>query len=175
MNTKKFSEAMGELDTKYIEKAMNYQAKKKKKGWLKWGFMAACLCLALAAAFVIPSLTSAIPGSELQSGSVADYPAMIMVNNRIYEDSGEVFDTPAFAGQDGQITSSCDSVPAENNQSNFGSGYPYRYGENDTIYVLLEDGWHVFKPFKHGGSENVNMENLSEQEKMELDPNYNAD
>ena len=30
MNTKKFSEAMGELDIGYVEKAMNYQAKKKK-------------------------------------------------------------------------------------------------------------------------------------------------
>lgn len=56
MNTKKFSEAMGEIDTKYIEKAMNYQAKKKKNGWLKWGAMAACLCLVAVGAFTIPHL-----------------------------------------------------------------------------------------------------------------------
>lgn len=45
MNTKKFSEAMGEIDSKYVDEAIRYQRKKKKQGWLKWGVMAACFCL----------------------------------------------------------------------------------------------------------------------------------
>ena len=53
MNTKKFSEAMGELDIKYVEKSMNYQAKKNKKGWLKLGAMAASLAVAIAAFSVL--------------------------------------------------------------------------------------------------------------------------
>lgn len=45
MNTKKFSEAMSEIDDKYVEEAIQYQSKKKKQGWLKWGAMAACFAL----------------------------------------------------------------------------------------------------------------------------------
>ena len=32
MNTKKFSEAMGEIDNKYVEEAIRYRATKKAKG-----------------------------------------------------------------------------------------------------------------------------------------------
>ena len=165
----KFSEAMGEIDSKYVEKAINYQSKQKRHSWLKWGAVAACLCLVLVAVFIISTLFPTITDNEAQIGAIADNAAFIMVDNRLYKDSGEVFDIPVSVGQDGQITSSCDNVPTENNQSNFGTGYSYQYGENDSIYVLLEDGWHVFKL---SGSENINMDNLSEQEKMEIDPNY---
>ena len=43
MNTKKFSDAMSELDTKYIDEALNYKKKVKKPVWVKWGAVAACL------------------------------------------------------------------------------------------------------------------------------------
>ena len=47
MNAKKFSDAMSELDTKYVDEALNYKKKagkkKKKQNWTKWGAMAACL------------------------------------------------------------------------------------------------------------------------------------
>lgn len=45
MKTEKFSEAMSELDDKYVEKAINYQARKRKPMWIKWASMAACFCL----------------------------------------------------------------------------------------------------------------------------------
>ena len=45
MNTKKFSEAMGEIDGKYVERAVNYQPKKKKQNFFKWFSMAACFFL----------------------------------------------------------------------------------------------------------------------------------
>lgn len=45
MNAKKFSDAMSELDSKYIDEALNYKKKAKKPGWVKWGAMAACVCL----------------------------------------------------------------------------------------------------------------------------------
>lgn len=34
MNAKKFSDAMSELDTKYVDEALNYKKKAKKPGWL---------------------------------------------------------------------------------------------------------------------------------------------
>lgn len=45
MNAKKFSDAMSELDTKYVDEALNYKKKVKKPIWVKWCAMAACLCL----------------------------------------------------------------------------------------------------------------------------------
>ena len=45
MNVKKFSDAMSELDTKYVDEALNYKKKDKKPIWIKWGAMAACLCV----------------------------------------------------------------------------------------------------------------------------------
>ncbi len=43
MNAKNFSDAMSELDSKYIDEALNYKQKAKKPGWIKWWAMAACL------------------------------------------------------------------------------------------------------------------------------------
>ena len=54
MNAKKFSDAMSELDSKYIDEALNYKKKAKKPVWIKWGAMAACLCLIVAGAFTLP-------------------------------------------------------------------------------------------------------------------------
>ena len=54
MNTKKFSDAMGELDTKYVEEALNYQKKTKWTGWRTWGATAACL------AVIIITVTTAV-------------------------------------------------------------------------------------------------------------------
>ena len=45
MNAKKFSDAMSELDSKYVDEAINYKKKAQKSVWVKWGVMAACLCL----------------------------------------------------------------------------------------------------------------------------------
>ena len=46
MNVKKFSDAMGELDSKYVEEALGYRRKARKPGWVKWGALAACLAIA---------------------------------------------------------------------------------------------------------------------------------
>ena len=61
MNAKKFSDAMSELDDKYIDEAINYKKKVKKArkktnkhSLIKWGAMAACLCLIVAGAFTLP-------------------------------------------------------------------------------------------------------------------------
>ena len=74
MNTKKFSEAMGEIDSKYVEKAMNYQAKKKKNSWLKWGAMAACLCLVIGGVFFYVNQGDTKPGAGGDPEPIGGYP-----------------------------------------------------------------------------------------------------
>lgn len=55
MNAKLFSEAMSEVNDKYYEEAENYQH--KKRGWTKWGTLAACLLLAFIMS--VPALAAA--------------------------------------------------------------------------------------------------------------------
>ena len=62
MNAKKFSDAMSELDSKYIDEAFNYKKKAKKPVWVKWGAMAACLCLIVVAIISVPSMLN--PGGN---------------------------------------------------------------------------------------------------------------
>lgn len=64
MNTKLFSEAMNEVNDRYYEEAANYQVKKKKNGWLKWGAMAACLCLVVVGALFITNEQSDPQGNS---------------------------------------------------------------------------------------------------------------
>jgi len=56
MNSKKFTEAMSEINNKYVDEAISYKKKAKKPAWLKWGAMAACLCLVVGLA--IPMLNN---------------------------------------------------------------------------------------------------------------------
>lgn len=53
MNVKKFSDAMSELDTKYIDEALNYKKTAKRPVWLKWGTIAACLCVIISLSVII--------------------------------------------------------------------------------------------------------------------------
>lgn len=61
MNSKKFTEAMNEIDNKYVDEAIGYKKKVKRPVWLKWGAMAACLCLIIAGTVVIPHFTETTP------------------------------------------------------------------------------------------------------------------
>ena len=42
MNTKLFSDAMSEIEDRYIHEALQYKNKRKKSGWIKWSVAAAC-------------------------------------------------------------------------------------------------------------------------------------
>ena len=59
MNVKKFSDAMSELDTKYVDEALNYKKKAKRPNWIKWGAIAACLAFVLMIG--IPQLIDVLP------------------------------------------------------------------------------------------------------------------
>lgn len=55
MNAVQFSDALGEVNDKYVMEAIAYE-RRRKRGWLKWGAWAACLGLILTAAI------AALPG-----------------------------------------------------------------------------------------------------------------
>lgn len=65
MNSKNFSEAMNELDSKYVDEAINYKKKVKQSVWIRWGAMAACLCLLIVGGVMFTHNNSNIPNPEL--------------------------------------------------------------------------------------------------------------
>lgn len=73
MNAKQFSFALGKVDDKYIMESAAYQ-RKKKTGWRKWGMMAACFCLLLTAAAMLPGVLKGPGGVLPPSGPVVAGP-----------------------------------------------------------------------------------------------------
>ena len=143
MNAKTFSDAMSALDTKYIDEALNYKKKAKKPIWVKWGVMAACLCLILCAA-VIPRLwkNSAPPVS-------GDLAPMVYVNDTLYQVVDPQPDLTDKEGRFiylGEIESKVSSSqePKENFQANddIVGAKVYQY-END-IVVLIDSQYFLY-------------------------------
>lgn len=101
MNAMKFSAALGNVRDDYVSEAIAYQGKRKRHSWLKWGAMAACLCLI--AGIVIPVINHKGNLGPVQNISALGY------NGRFYEavDIPEVLEkyglpseiTPDMAGE----------------------------------------------------------------------------
>lgn len=81
MTNEKLYEVLGDINEKHVKEAREYR-KAKKPVWLKWGAMAACLCLV--AVFAIPMVfhPSAEPSDDtMRSG---DGPSSLTVNGVKY-------------------------------------------------------------------------------------------
>ncbi|MCD8085795.1 MAG: hypothetical protein LUF28_05640 [Clostridiales bacterium] len=66
MNTKEFSEAMGELDNRYVEEAVRYKRAVRPR-WAAVGAIAACLCLVICIA-AAPYLTESAGNTDAGAG-----------------------------------------------------------------------------------------------------------
>ena len=84
------------VDSTLIEKAENCTVK-KNKAWLKWGALAACLCLVVLGSVVIPKITNKNPASipavddgQTGNSSHAIYTDRIMLPECTDSDSDEV-------------------------------------------------------------------------------------
>ena len=86
--------------------------------------------------------------SDSAESGIAIAPAhAVMLEGVVYFDTGTASDTDPSAAPDGTITSTVDSdsFPTEDGQSNFGTGYAYRYGSTDgTLEVLMDGTWWIF-------------------------------
>lgn len=73
---------------------------------------------------------------------------MVMVNGKLYYDTNRESAVDGRCGNvDGAITSTVDAsqIPTEDNQSNFGDGFGYQYGADDTIEIYINEKWIVFE------------------------------
>lgn len=81
MRKNRISESIGKINTKYVDEATTYTGETKavrRPVWMKWGAIAACLCLVVAAMVAVPNLfgNNAIKDgsiiSDFKLGSFAD-------------------------------------------------------------------------------------------------------
>lgn len=73
---------------------------------------------------------------------------MVRVNGKLYYDTGRESTVSGRCGNmDGEIASTVDGteIPMEDDQSNFGSGFGYQYGADDTIEIFMNEKWFVFE------------------------------
>ena len=158
MNAKKFSDAMSELDTKYVDEALNYKKKAKKPIWVKWGAIAACLCLIAVAIITVPSILPSQDGD----GTITDAPPMVYVNDTLYKQStkqtsyNELKDDFVYLGviesditnlQNNSNGNASDGIPKENFQANHPivGAKVYQYGDN--IVVELEGKYWLYENY----------------------------
>ena len=157
MNSKKFSEAMSELDTKYVDEAISYKKKTKKPIWVKWGVVAACLALVCVAAI------SLFPhnNDSVTTPGIADAAPMIYVNDTLYKQStsqtsfNELKDDFVYLGViESDVTNFqgtndagnyLDGIPKENFQANHPivGAEVYQYGDN--IVVKIEGKYWLYE------------------------------
>lgn len=76
--------------------------------------------------------------------------SMLLGEDVIYKTSGHASTVDSAEGVVGVITTkvSGSEKPMQNDQSNFGVGYEYRYGEEGTIEVKMGEKWVIFIPLK---------------------------
>lgn len=79
---------------------------------------------------------------------------MVMVNGKLYYDTGRESTEARCGNMDGKIDSSVEGweTPTEDNQSNFGTGYGYQYGQGNTIEIYMNEHWWVFEQRSGDGS-----------------------
>ena len=86
---------------------------------------------------------------QANADAMRDRILMVRVNGKLYCDTGRESTVSGRCGNmDGEITSTVDGteIPVEDNQSNFGSGFGYQYGTDDTtIEIYMSGKWFIFE------------------------------
>ena len=109
--------------------------------------------------------------ADAEDGTWARTP-MVMVDDKLYFDTGKENTGNRRCGTpDGAITTTVDvtEIPTENNQSNFGTGFDYQYGAEDTIEICMDGKWMIFE-YRTGdgsqvrfGEKMIDASNLSQE------------
>lgn len=175
MNAKKFSDTMSEIDTKYADEAVNSKKKMNKNSWIKWGAMAACLCLVVfvvAISVLFPfggmvvtahasgvdeEITSA--GATFTTGTISDngeltgHPLMFYLK-------GTDIDTVRFSCKNGQINFI--DLTGQREEYGFAQNFTVFYGDIEYDYNSLLIDWipsHIITALKDN---KTTISNLSE-------------
>ena len=70
---------------------------------------------------------------------------MVRVDDRLYRDMGCALSVLKCGTADGEIRTSNDESPKQNDESNFGTGYKYQKAGIKYLYVKIDNKWQVFQ------------------------------
>ena len=73
MTRKNISDAVGGIGSRHIEETASYQAKKQKSIWLKFGAIAACLCLIVVGVFSMGLFGKSTETATLGDGTTISF------------------------------------------------------------------------------------------------------
>ncbi len=152
MNAKKFSDAMSEPDTKYVDEALNCKKKGKKPGWTKWAAIAACLVVVLAVGIFAPFQGSMIVSAYAYGTDEEITTAGAVMNSGTISDTGEMKGHPLMFYLSGKDIVSV-RFSCKNEQINFmdwsekrdecgnAQNFTVAYGEDESEYYYLLIDW----------------------------------
>ena len=145
MNTKKFSDAMSELDDKYVDEAVHYKKteKTRKSAWVKWGAAAACFCVVAASAALANKMIQNEPSRQIEMAApAADAPDgmrkfmnyngsryVFMENGAAYKLSGEQLKT---------VLGTLDYDIQADPQANSGKEFATTFALGATVYEMSD-------------------------------------
>ncbi|MEY8404789.1 hypothetical protein AALA54_15930 [Oscillospiraceae bacterium 44-34] len=173
MNSKKFSEAMGELDSKYVDEAISYRKKAKKSRWVKWGTIAACFCLVVVGITIsqIPNIfhdrgAGVDPGGTHPNrvdpiiASLAQYPATESIEDVADATSKNISEADAY-GFDTLGEYLPTSLPEG-----------YHFGKANLYETTMKNGTKYYMlRVTYTAGEGAAQENINEAEEVAVDPN----
>ena len=162
MTSEKLYEAIGDISDNKIKEAKQVR-KAKQPIWLKWGAMAACLCLVIVGAFMAPNLQN-----EPQSGqgnNTQDIAPMVCISDTLYKQSakqisyGELKEEFVYLGEieseisiDNSITN---GIPKKNFQANHAIVGSKVYQFGDDIVIEIKGAYWLYENFEDSSDNNT--------------------
>lgn len=153
MNAKRFSEAMSELDSRYIDEAIHYKKKTRKPVWMKWAAAAACFALVLyAGSMLVPSHEGMIVLAYAYGTDEEITTAGVVMSSGTINDRGRMKGPPLMFYLSGKDIASV-RFSCKNQQINFmdwtekrdeygnAQNFTVAYGEDESEYYYLTINW----------------------------------
>ena len=171
MNARSFSEAMGELDVRYIDEALGFKKRAKWRVWVKRCAVAACLAAVIAAALpLVRTSQDKLPTEPLQifefDGSLYEVVEDAAILRRLGID-------PKITEADaGEAVAYLTKLPAVSSGYTVAAGptdivlYSYAKAPCGAVYVLCDSGEYsavVFCNFVLRGTESLPLGRLYER------------
>lgn len=153
MNAKKFSEAMSELDSKYIDEAIHYKKKTRKPIWVKLGTVAACLALVLyVGRMLVPSHGDMVVLAYAYGTDEEITTAGAVMSSGTINDTGEMRGHPLMFYLSGKdivsVRFSCKNEQIDfrdwtEQRDEYGNAqnFTVAYGEDESEYYYLTIDW----------------------------------
>ena len=152
MNSKKFSEAMGELDSKYVDEALSYKKAKKTVG-ARLGLTAACLAVVVAIGSIRIPFHGGMDVSAYAHGTDEEITAVgAVMSGGTISDTGEMKGHPMMFYLSGKNIATV-RFSCKNQQINFmdwtekrdefgnAQNFTVVYGEDESEYYYLTIDW----------------------------------